>query len=422
MLHQKSIGGLKLIGELASAIEEIESRKDELVEFCQQLVRIPSLSGEEKEVAKVIAQKMNDFDYPEVITDGLGSVLGTLKGNKGLSLLYNGHMDHVPAGNLENWSVDPFDAVIKEIRGQRAIIGRGVADMKGAIAAQVFAVGILRQHGITPPGDVHVAAVVHEEDHEGSAMEHIINQLAVRPDIVVLGEATRLNLSIGQRGRCELEVITKGRTSHGSKPERGINAVYHMAKVIDAIERLNIQHMSLHDFLGRASVALIRINCLPGRGNIVPDECQIVLDRRTIPGEREINLIEEINQIIRELKENIPDLDASTHIIEEDLYCYTGRKLLARKYYPAWAMDPYHPLVIKSKETLETLMDSKVQIGRWDFSTDGVFTAGTANIFTIGYGPGDETQAHSPDEHLPIEQLVQATKGYAALAMNLGTS
>ena len=67
-------------------------------------------------------------------------------------------------------------------------------------------------------------------------------------------------------------------------------------------------------------------------------------------------------------------------------------------------------------------MNSEVQIGRWDFSTDGIFTAGTAEIFTIGYGPGDETQAHSPDEHLPIEQLVMAAKGYAALALNLGTS
>lgn len=407
---------------LADAIEEIETRTDELVDFCQQLVRIPSLSGEEKEVAEVIAQKMKDLDYHEVVTDELGSVLGTLKGNKGYSLLYNGHMDHVPAGSLENWSVDPFGAVIKEIGGYRAIMGRGVCDMKGAIGAQVFAVGILCQLGITPPGDVHVAAVVHEEDHEGSAMEHIINHRGVRPDIVVLGEATHLNISIGQRGRCELKVTTKGRTSHGSKPGRGINAVYHMAKIIDAIEQLNLQHMPLHDFLGRASIALIRVNCLPGQGNIVPDECQIVLDRRTIPGEQENDLIEEVNQIIKALKEKIPDLDASAHIIEEELYCYTGHEILAHKYYPAWAMDPSHPLIIKSKEILETLMNSEIQIGRWDFSTDGVFTAGTANIFTIGYGPGDEAQAHSPDEHLSIEQLVQAAKGYAALALKLGTS
>jgi len=404
--------------KLAAVIAKIEDQKEDLISLCQDLVRIPSLSGEEREVAQAVAQKMNDLSYSEVSTDELGSVLGTLEGREGASLLFNGHMDHVPAGSLENWSVDPFGAVIKN----ECIYGRGSVDMKGAIAAQVFAVGMLSQLGITPPGDVYVAAVVHEEDHEGSAMEHIIEQRGVRPDVVVLGEATALHLAIGQRGRCELEVVTKGRTSHGSRPDLGVNAVYHMAKFAVAIEQLNNLCMPQHEFLGRASVALIRISCSPEKGNVVPDECQIVLDRRTIPNEHEEDLIEEINQILMKAKEEVPNLDARVHIIEENLHCYTGKKLAAHKYYPAWAMDPSHPLIQKTKETLKAVMNSEVKIGKWDFSTDGVYTAGTAEILTIGYGPGDETQAHRPDEHLPIEQLVAAAKGYAALALSLNSS
>ncbi|MFQ5822397.1 MAG: M20/M25/M40 family metallo-hydrolase, partial [Candidatus Heimdallarchaeota archaeon] len=147
--------------ELASTIMEIEAHKDDLIEFCQHMVRLPSLSGEEREVAQVIIQKMKELGFSEVSTDELGSVLGTLKGGKGHSLLFNGHMDNVPAGSLENWSVDPFGATIKVVGGHRAIFGRGSVDMKGALAAQVFAVGMLCQLGITPPGDLHVAAVVH---------------------------------------------------------------------------------------------------------------------------------------------------------------------------------------------------------------------------------------------------------------------
>ncbi len=408
--------------ELASAIMEIEAHKDDLIEFCQHMVRLPSYSGKEKKVAQVITQKMKKLGFTEVSTDELGSVLGTLKGGKGHSLLFNGHMDHVPTGNLDNWSVDPFGATIKDMGGQRAIFGRGSVDMKGALAAQIFAVGMLCKLGITPLGDVHVAAVVHEEDHEGSAMEHIITLRGVRPNLVVLGEPTALNLSIGQRGRCELVVVTKGRTSHGSKPELGINAVYHMARIIEAVEQLNNQHMPQHEFLGRASVALIRISCSPRQGNVIPDGCRIVLDRRTLPAEQEEDLIEEVNRFLEDMKTKVPNLDARAHIIEDNLQCYTGKKLVAHKYYPAWAMDHSDPLIQKLKTILEAMMNSEVKIQKWDFSTDGVYTAGKAKIPTIGYGPGDETQAHSPNEHLFIDQLITATKGYAALALNLDFS
>ncbi|MFQ5819570.1 MAG: YgeY family selenium metabolism-linked hydrolase [Candidatus Heimdallarchaeota archaeon] len=408
--------------KLALTIAKIEEQKENLISFCQDLVRIPSLSGKEGEIAKIVTQQMEALGYTEVSTDELGSVLGTLKGKNRISILFNGHMDHVPAGSLDNWSVDPFGATIKEVGGQRAIFGRGVVDMKGALAAQVFAGGMLCQLGITPPGDLHVAAVVHEEDHEGSAMEYIITQRGVRPDLVVLGEPTSLNLSIGQKGRCELEVVTKGRTSHGSKPELGINAVYHMAKIVEAVEQLNKQQMPQHEFLGRASVALIRISCSPGQGNVIPDGCRIVLDRRTLPAEREEDLIEEVNQFLGEVKAKVPNLDARVRIMEENLQCYTGKKLVAHKYYPAWAMAHSDPFIQKTKTILEAMMNSEVKIQKWDFSTDGVYTAGMAKIPTIGYGPGDETQAHSPDEHLFIDQLVTATKGYAALALNLGVS
>ncbi|MFQ6124799.1 MAG: YgeY family selenium metabolism-linked hydrolase [Candidatus Heimdallarchaeota archaeon] len=404
-----------MTNKLALTIAKIEEHQEDLVSFCQDLVKIPSLSGEEKKVAQVITQYMEAFGYTEVSTDEFGSVLGTLKGEGGMSIMFNGHMDHVPEGNLENWNIDPYGAIIKN----RCIYGRGTVDMKGALAAQIFAVGMINQLEIKPPRDAHVAAVVHEEDHEGGAMEYIIEQRGVRPELVVLGEPTGLHLVIGQRGRCELEVITKGQTSHGSRPDLGINAVYHMAQIINAVEQLNKHHMPKHEFLGGASVALIRISSSPKKGNIIPDECRVVLDRRTIPSEQEEGLVEEINQLLVEVKAQVPELDAQVRVIDETLPCYTGKKIIGHKYYPAWVLDPSHPLIQKAKGILEMVTYSQVKLNKWNFSTDGVYTAGKAGILTIGFGPGDETQVHRPNEHLPVDQLITAAKGYAALALNM---
>ncbi|MFX1520797.1 MAG: YgeY family selenium metabolism-linked hydrolase [Promethearchaeota archaeon] len=401
--------------DLKTILAAVEENKEELIEFCREIVRIPSYSGEEEAVAKVIARWMHEFEFDGVIKDELGSVIGCIgvETENDRLLLFNSHMDHVAVGRRDLWEIEPFGALVKN----NAIYGRGVVDMKGALASQIFAMGMIRRYGIIPPADICMAAVVQEELHEGVAMKQIIENMEMKPDCVILGEPSNLNLSVGQRGRAEIELITRGKTSHGSMPELGKNAIYPMTTIINEIKKLN-ERLPSHPFLGKGSVTIIDISSSPG-GNVVPDKCRIVVDRRIIPDETEEVVLNEMHNVLSTVKEQISGFEVSVGIINEPVEFSTKKTLVDHKYFPTWYFDPSTPLIQKAKKTLERAVGKETNIIKWDFSTDGVYTAGVANILTIGFGPGNEEQAHTPNEHLSIDQLIKSAKGYAALALGL---
>jgi len=135
--------------------------------------------------------------------------------------LLTGHLDHDPEGDLKNWIYPPYEAVITN----GILYGRASVDMKSAVASMIYAAAKARDLGVIR-GKLIVAAVVLEELQEGIAMKNIVENHNILPDIVILGEATNLNLAIGHRGRAEIEVIVYGKNSHASMPELGDNAIY----------------------------------------------------------------------------------------------------------------------------------------------------------------------------------------------------
>jgi len=403
-----------LENNLKTILVAIEENKEELIEFVKEIVRIPSYSGQEEAVAKVIAKWMHEFEFDNVMTDELGSVIGCIEGKVGNDhlLLFDAHMDHVDIGRRDVWDFEPFGAIVKD----NAIYGRGVVDMKGALASQIFALGMIRRYGITPPTDLCMAAVVFEELHEGLAVKHIIEDIGITPNCVILGEPSNLNLSVGQRGRAEIEIITKGKTSHGSMPELGKNAIYPMTWIINEIIKLN-ERLPSHPFLGKGSVTIIDISSSPG-GNVVPDKCRIVVDRRIIPKETEEVVLNEIENVLDMVKEQLSDFEFSFSIIDDPVK-FTNKTLINHKFFPTWYFEPSMPLIQTAKTVLEKAVGQQVEVIKWLFSTDGVYTAGIAKLPSIGFGPGEEEQAHTPNEHLAIDQLVTSAKGYAALALSL---
>lgn len=145
-------------------------------------------------------------------------------------MLLDGHIDTVPVGDRSAWSHDPFAGEIENGR----LYGRGASDMKGAVAAFTAAAGFFAQDRAKDfPGEIWVAGVVQEECFEGVASRAISK--AVQPDYVVIGEASRCDLKIGQRGRAEIVVETFGVPAHSANPEKGVNAVYAMCRVIEAV-------------------------------------------------------------------------------------------------------------------------------------------------------------------------------------------
>jgi len=374
------------------------------------------MSGRESEVAQAVVEEMQALDFDSVRADRCGSVVGTIKGGGGPALLFNGHMDHVGVGRRENWSLDPFGAHI--VRDH--IYGRGSADMKAAIAAQVFAAGALKEEGVKPAGDVHVVAVVNEERAEGAAVKCIVEDLGIRPDVVVLGEPTSLNLAIGQRGRCQVQILTKGLTAHGSMPWLGRNALHDMSTVIEEVE-MQGRRLPVDPVFGKASVAVIGVSCPSRGGNVVPDECSIVLDRRTVPGETEETVLKEAKEIVQRARRRRAGLEADVRLVRRRVRCYTGETLHCPHFFPAWGFEESNPVLLAAKNILEAAMNRPVSFTRWLFSTDGVYTAAQAGILTMGFGPGEEAQAHKSDEHISLQSLLLSTMGNAALALLLAS-
>lgn len=220
-----------------------KQRQEELTKLCRNLIKIRSYSGEEKELVEKLESTFREMDYDDVIIDDYGNIIGHIKGKRpGKSILLDGHMDTVPVTDRSKWTKDPFGAEIENGK----IYGRGASDMKGALSAMVCAAAYFAEDCKKDfAGDIYVAGIVHEECFEGVASRLVSGR--VKPDYVVIGEASQCNLKRGQRGRAEIVVETFGKAAHSSNPENGVNAVYNMMKVIEKIRQLEIIH---HDFLG----------------------------------------------------------------------------------------------------------------------------------------------------------------------------
>ena len=382
--------------EFDSCMKKVDMNLDGMNDFLRRLIETPSLSGEEGAVAVLVSDEMRHLGY-SVEVDEMGNVIARRGGKCGRMILFDGHLDHIHPGSPESWSHPPYTAEVVE----GILYGRATVDMKGALAAMIY--------GCTAPelsGEVVLTLVVHEETNEGVATRKIIEEKGLKPDACVLGEPTDLKLSIGQRGRSVFRVVTRGVTSHASMPELGENALYKMTPIIDRLNEEN-RRLPNHPFLGQGSMAVTSITCRPGAGPIVPDYCEIQVDRRLVPQET-------IDSVLSEMKEYASG--AEVELLVDELMCYTGYKIKAEQYFPGWIMDLDNWCVVESLEALEKGIGVRPEVTGWRFSTDGVATAGELGIPTIGFGPGDPALAHQPNEHITLADVALAARGYCALA------
>jgi putative selenium metabolism hydrolase len=389
--------------------------RDGISRFAQQLVRTPSLSTQEGEVAALIAQEMCAIGYDSVTIDRMGNVIGVLQARGddsergGRRLLYNGHMDTVDIGDPNEWSRDPFGGEI--IDG--VLYGRGASDMKGALASMVYAGKALIDAGITLGGELCVVAVVQEEPCEGLAMRHIVEEEGVRPDWVVLGEATNLQLARGQRGRMEIRVQVQGKSCHASAPQRGVNAIYEAARLVVGLELL-AQQLDHDSFLGKGTIAVTDIRSTSGSRNAVPDLCTLIIDRRLTVGDTETKALAEVRRILT--REGVR---ATVEVSVDRCTSYTGYASEMRQVFPYWSTSEDEPLLVTAARAIESTLNYVPQLGRWGFSTDGVYTAGVAGIPTIGFGPGEERYTHTVEDQVRVADLHAAAQVYADLAQRM---
>lgn len=381
---------------------------DSEISLTQDLIRIPSPSASEAPIVSFIAITMEALGYDEIFIDEVGSITGSIHGRRdGMNLLLDCHIDTVGVDNPEAWHFDPYEAIVHQGR----IYGRGAADMKGAAAAMIAAVARFKEiHGDDFSGSVHVSCTVCEECFEGYAAALVATH--TNADVVIIGEASELNLKRGQRGRAEIALTTYGKSCHSSSPAAGINAIEAMGELLPPTLALATPSCpTLGD--GILVPTDIISNPYPGR-SVVPDRCTVTFDRRLLVGESEEAVLAPIQAII----DAHPTIKASVGYTTGEMESYTGHPIKALRFFGAWLMEEDHPVVSQSLGALNAHGIPAV-LSHYRFCTNASCYAAALAIPTIGFGPGSEEMAHTADEYITVEELATAYRGYLVLIESL---
>ena len=411
-----------------------ESYRPAMTAFLRDLIRIPGESAEEEGVARRIAAEMEALGFGRVELDPMGNVLGYM-GTGETIIAFDGHIDTVGIGALANWDFDPYEGYETETE----IGGRGTSDQLGGIVSAVYGAKIMQDLGLLDDRyTVLVTGTVQEEDCDGLCWEYIIKEGGIRPAFVVSTEPTDGGIYRGQRGRMEIRVDVKGVSCHGSAPERGDNAIYKMADILQDVRALNESGLTKKlepeynpdwaeaRFLGRGTVTASQIFFTSPSRCAVADSCAVSLDRRMTFGETWESCLEEIRQLPAVQKYGD---DVVVSMYEYDRPSWTGCVYPIECYFPTWAIPADHPVTAALESAYRGLYGSE-RIGsaetaamrkarpltdKWTFSTNGVSIMGRNGIPCIGFGPGAEAQAHAPNERTWKDDLVVCAAVYAAL-------
>jgi putative selenium metabolism hydrolase len=393
----------------ASIETRARALQDETVRILADLVRTPSFSSKEEKVIAVIRREMEKAGFDEVRVDGLGNIIGRVGSGPRL-MAFDAHIDTVYPGDREQWSFDPFEPKIEDGK----LWGRGAADQKGGMAAMITAGKIIRELGLNETFTVLFTGTVMEEDCDGLCWQYLIREEKLKPELVVITEPTNLNLYRGHRGRMELRVEVKGRSCHGSAPERGDNAIYKIARVALEIEKLN-ERLRNDPFLGKGTVTVTEARSGSPSLCAVADFAGIHLDRRLTFGETKESALAEVGAAAA--RAGCPD--AKVYVLDYAEPAYTGKVYPTEKYYPTWVLDEQSPYLREAVAAYEGVLGRKPLVDKWTFSTNGVAIAGLHGIPCLGLGPGNEVHAHAVDEACPVEHLSAAAAFYAALVARL---
>ena len=375
--------------------------KDRLTTTLQRLVQSPSENppGAEAAVAGLCAEIFEEMGLAPELHDFSGerpSVVARLKGGDGPTLTYCSHIDVVPAGNPSLWSHPPFGGVIDG--GQ--MFGRGTCDAKGPCAAAIEAVRILQAAGAPLGGTLELALVADEESGGFKGAAPLVESGAVKPDIAIIGEPTSLRVVRAQRGIAWLTLTTKGVAAHGSAPERGVNAIKHIAEIILHLEE-TLPDID-HHLLGRPT---INVGTVQGgeKVNIIPASASIEVDRRTVPGETYESMLATLQRAIERARERFPEIDATIDVHSSG---------------DPFEVDAEARVVTEAVTAVSEVTGAPAEVVGFRGASDARFMA-ESGADVIVLGPGDIKVAHTARESIDLAELEKGALAYALLFMRL---
>ncbi|MEG2417910.1 MAG: YgeY family selenium metabolism-linked hydrolase, partial [Eubacterium sp.] len=414
--------------------EAAQAYQADMTKFLREIVKNPGESCDEKAHIDRIAEEMTALGFDKVEIDPQGNVIGFM-GTGDKLIGFDAHIDTVGIGNIDNWDFDPYEGYENDTE----IGGRGVSDQCGGIVSAVYGAKIMKDLGLIPEGyAAMVTGTVQEEDCDGLCWEYIIKEDKYRPEFVVSTEPTDGGIYRGQRGRMEIRIDVQGVSCHGSAPERGDNAIYKMADILQDVRALNendaedgteikglVKMLSEKynpeykeaNFLGRGTVTTSQIFYTSPSRCAVADSCAVSLDRRMTAGETWESCLDEIRALPAVQKYGD---DVKVTMYNYDRPSYTGCVYPIECYFPTWVIPEDHTVTesledsykamygderIGAAETVE-MRKARPLTDKWTFSTNGVSIMGRNGIPCIGFGPGAEAQAHAPNEKTWKQDLV----------------
>ena len=433
-----------------------EGYKADMTRFLREMISHPSESCEEKEVVACIKAEMEKLGFDEVEVDGLGNVIGWMgQGDKIIAI--DSHIDTVGIGNIANWTADPYQGYETD----EVIYGRGGSDQEGGMASATYGAKIMKDLGLIPAGyRIMVVGSVQEEDCDGMCWQYIVNKYfpakGIRKEqveFVISTEPTDGGIYRGHRGRMEIRVDVKGVSCHGSAPDRGDNAIYKMADILQDIRALNENdaeegteikglvkmldpkynpdHYEDARFLGRGTCTTSQIFYTSPSRCAVADSCSISVDRRMTAGETWDSCLQEIRDL-PSVKKYGDDVKVSMYMYDRP--SWTGEVYETECYFPTWinkkesahvnALEDAHKALFGDErispndESARSNRGGRPLTDKWTFSTNGVAIQGRYGIPCVGFGPGAESQAHAPNEITWKQDLVTCAALYVA-AVNL---
>ena len=414
--------------------------------FLRSMISHPSESSQEKEVVMCIKAEMEKLGYDKIEIDGLGNIIGWM-GDGEKIIAIDSHIDTVGIGNINNWTHDPYQGY----EDDEVIYGRGGSDQEGGMASAVYGAKIMKDLGLIPAGyKIMGVGSVQEEDCDGMCWQYIYNKSGIDPksfEFVISTEPTDGGIYRGHRGRMEIRVDVKGVSCHGSAPERGDNAIYKMADILqdvralnensadDSVEikglvkmldpKFNPDHYEDARFLGRGTCTTSEIFFTSPSRCAVADSCSISIDRRMTAGETWDSCLEEIRQLPN-VKKYGDDVKVSMYMYDRP--SWTGEVYETECYFPTWInrdsaahvqalVEAHHALFGTERIGPAGAMHlrNRPLTDKWTFSTNGVAIQGRYGIPCVGFGPGAESQAHAPNEITWKQDLVTCAALYAAV-------
>jgi acetylornithine deacetylase len=390
----------------------LRPRRDELVAFARELVATPSPNppGDEREVAALVTAKLRELGVRDLETAGASeerpNLLARVGSGGGRTLVLCGHLDTKPPGDLGQWRDDPYGAAL--VDGE--LYGVGSGDMKGAVAAMVFAAAAVAESEVG--GTLSLVLTADEEAGSRFGAQWLAEQGLLHGDAAVLGEPCGIEreweaVDVVSRGAALFRVRVRGTQMHSSLSDRlpAVNATVQMARLIERMDRELPGRLRYPPSLVDGLAPTLNVGVTAKAGvfyGVYPGEAEFACDLRTVPGMTREEVEEDLRAFLRDAADDDPALEAE---LELELFV------------PATEIDSRHALVAALQEASGEVLGERRPPGVFPGATDASHLQLTAGIPTVAaFGPGFLPRAHAPNESAPVEGIVQAAEIYALAA------